>query len=190
MQYIKSPIDKMTPMVVYIILIFTGIVNIVIVNYTYYMGDFFGDYSLIDLELAGTMVNANIIIDYWKSIDVIQWAYFHLGLDFLFLITYSVFLFLGCHSSALQLKSFPFIIYLGLVVGWLQPLAGIFDFIENYSLLHVLSNTSDDFLPRLASWCAMPKFAIALSGMAYCVIALVISTSIGIISQGKNSSNS
>lgn len=176
-------------MVVYIMLILTGIINIIIVNYSYYMGDFFGDYSLIDLELAGSMARSNVIIDYWKNNDVIQWAYFHLGLDFLFLISYSVFLFLGCHTSALQLKSFPFFIHLGLVIGWLQPLAGIFDLVENYSLIHVLYNTPNDFWPQLASWCAMPKFAIALSGMAYCVIALIISTSSGIISKRKKASN-
>ena len=185
MQYLVSPVNKMRPNVVYVILVITGIINVVIVNYSYYMGDYFENYNLIDLELAGSVINSNIILDYWKDLEVINWVYFHLGLDFLFMITYSVFLFFGCHTSALQLKSFPFFIHLGLVIGWMQPLAGILDFIENYSLLHVLSGTTDDFWPQLAGWCAMPKFAIALSGLAYCVIALVISTTTSILLKDK-----
>jgi len=174
-------------MVTYAILVFTGLINVAIVDYSYYMGDYFGDYSLIDLELAGSVVNANTILDYWKNSDVLQWVYFHIGLDYLFLVTYTVFLFFACHVSAMQIKAFPFFLYLGLVVGWLQPLAGILDFIENYALIHVILGTTDEFWPKLSSWCAMPKFAIALSGMAYCVIALTIATSSGILSKVNKS---
>lgn len=183
MKPLGSPINKMLPSVTYTILILTGLINVAIVDYSYYMGDYFGDFSLIDLELAGSVVDANFMLDYWKNSEVLQWVYFHIGLDYLFLVSYSFFLFFACHASALQIKAFPFFTTLGLVVGWLQPLAGILDLIENYALIHMISGSLDEFWPKLSSWCAMPKFAIALSGMAYCVIALTISTSSGILSK-------
>lgn len=172
----------MSPMAVYVILIISGVLNLVIIDYSYYMGDLFGDYSMIDLEMAGSINFANHILQYWEDRGVLDWLYFHLGIDYLFIFSYSVFLFFACHSAALQLKSFPFFIHLGLVVGWVQPAAGILDVVENYALLHVLSNTSDEFWAQLANWCAIPKFAISLSGLAYCVLALTISTSSSIVS--------
>ena len=147
------------------------------------MGDVFGAYSIIDLEMAGSIKNANLILNTWASNGVLEWFYFHLGLDFLFLITYSVFLYFACHTSALQLKSFPFLIYLGLVIGWIQPVAGLLDLAENYALIQVLHRTTDEFWPQLANLCAVPKFAISLSGMAYCVLALTLSTSAGLVSK-------
>lgn len=170
-------------MVTYIMLIFGGVLNLVIIDYSYNMGDLFGIYSMIDLEMAGTLKNANLILDYWKEHEVLNWVHFHLGLDYLFILSYSVFLFLACHMAAIQIKSFPFIIHLGLVIGWVQPLAGILDVVENYALLEVLSYSTNETWAQLASWCAIPKFAIALSGFAYCVIALTISTSSGIVSK-------
>lgn len=173
----------MSPTVVYIILIFTGVINLVIIDYSYYMGDHFGEYSMIDLEMAGTIGNAKYILNYWDGKGVLEWMYFHLGLDYLFIVAYSFFLFFACHTSALQIKSFPFFTHLGLVIGWVQPLAGILDFAENYALIQILSNTSDELWPQITNWCAIPKFAIALSGFAYCVLALTISTSSGIVSK-------
>lgn len=183
MQYLGSPVNKMMPLVIYIILIFTGVLNLVIIDYSYYMGDLLGEFSMIDLEMAGTIANANHLLNYWNGRGVLDWIYFHLGLDYLFIVSYSVFLFFACHTSALQIKSFPFFIHLGLVIGWVQPLAGILDVVENYALLHILSNTTNEFWAQIANLCAVPKFAIALSGFAYCVLALTISTSSGIVSK-------
>jgi len=184
-QYLSSPVSKISLVTTYIILIVTGIINVAIVDYSYYMGDLFGEYNIIDLELAGSVLQAKTILDYWTNLGVIQWIYFNLGIDFLFIVTYTFFLFFACHTSALQLKSFSFFIHLGLVIGWLQPIAGILDLVENYALIQVLSGSVDEIWPKLASWCSMPKFSIALSGLAYCVIALTISTSSGLLSKMK-----
>lgn len=186
MQTIGSPINKMSQITVYVVLIFTGILNVLIIDFSYYMSNKLGEFSIIDLEMAGTLVNANAILAYWENLGVENWLYFHMGLDYLFIVCYTLFLFFACHASALYLRSFPFFVHLGLVIGWVQPIAGILDITENYALLHVLSGTSDEWWANLASWCAIPKFAIALSGMAYCVLTLTISTYSGVLSRVRH----
>ena len=59
---------------------------------------------------------------------------------------------------------------LGLILMALQPLAALFDAVENYALQRILSGPISNPWPQLANWFATAKFGIAFAGLGYMVL--------------------
>lgn len=123
--------------------------------------------GIVSYEFAGDLSTARRMIESWDPVVKI-YAGLNLGLDFLFLVSYSFAISLGCFlvSRAFVTRS-GFVYNFGAVIAWAQFAAAILDAIENYALIKVLLGASNTVLPALAKWCAIPKFVIVGVGLVY-----------------------
>jgi hypothetical protein len=53
--------------------------------------------------------------------------------------------------------------------------AALLDAVENYALIRVLLGSNLVIWPKVAKWCAVPKFVIVAAGLAYILIGALIS---------------
>ncbi|MCF7923449.1 MAG: hypothetical protein K9M55_12185 [Candidatus Marinimicrobia bacterium] len=130
--------------------------------------------GIVSFELVGTLVGSHRIIDSWQG-PVMTWAGINLGLDFLFLFLYGITIALGCLILADKMPDK----YKGLkIVGkWLAVgilVAAGLDFVENISLIALLTGSENQFLPVLARWCAIPKFGLILLSLLYVLSGVLI----------------
>ncbi len=125
--------------------------------------------NIVQYELAGSPIASQAIIDAWNPIDRIH-AGFSLGIDYLFMPTYSTALALACILAAGVLTSKRWK-SIGVVLAWGAWAAAIFDAIENLALLKILFDlTANDPWPQIAAVCATLKFALIILGMIYALI--------------------
>lgn len=135
--------------------------------------------GIISFEFAGTVPAARAMIDSWGSRGQVA-AGLSLGLDYLFLLAYSVTIALGCSIVAGRLNPrFRFLINLGHTLAWAQFLAAALDALENYALIRVLLGSENAIWPGVAYWSAGPKFLIVLLGILYVIIGTLISLARG-----------
>ncbi|HEY0739046.1 MAG TPA: hypothetical protein VGD69_29270 [Herpetosiphonaceae bacterium] len=126
-------------------------------------------YGIVSLELAGTEANARAIIDSWDAAAREQ-ALFGVRLDYLFLLTYSTAISLGCVWAASLVGERRWLASAGLYLAWLQWLAALFDAIENVGLLYMLGGQTEQPWPLIAQWFAIPKFALIVLGLLYTLV--------------------
>jgi len=120
--------------------------------------------GIVSLELAGSINNAKLILASWDKSAQFQ-AGLSIGLDFLFLIAYSITIAMGCLLVA---KNFGvFVQNIGMWLAGTQILAAILDVIENLAMIKLLTGSTWDILPAIAYWCAIPKFLIVLAGLVF-----------------------
>jgi hypothetical protein len=119
------------------------------------------------LELARRADRARQILDAWGEAGRTA-AAFQLGLDYLYLVVYSVAVSLGCVVAAGWWARvggpMPAV---GPILAWGMFAAGLLDAVENYALWRCLFRPEDEWLPGLAYWCAVVKFALLLLALAY-----------------------
>jgi hypothetical protein len=124
-------------------------------------------HGIVSFELAASYAASQQILDSWNSEAKIN-AALSLGLDFLFLIVYALFISLSCARIAAALKDGHSIFFrVGVVLAWAQFFAAVLDAVENLALIHLLLNSSHRWLPCLARWCAMVKFSIVGAGLIF-----------------------
>lgn len=118
--------------------------------------------GIISLQLAGSTQAARLVVFDWHPKERLA-AAFGLGLDYLFMLSYSVWFFLGCRWAAERwMKSN---LSRGRLFGWLAwgaILAAVLDAVENVILLIFLQSDGRSVLYPLAFWCAVPKFVLIL----------------------------
>ncbi|NOY77011.1 MAG: hypothetical protein GXO76_03985 [Calditrichaeota bacterium] len=131
--------------------------------------------GIVSFELAGTQTQAQNILASWGEKGRV-YAGLSLGLDFLFLVAYSLLIALGCILvlPTLQAKS-KFLGGVGVFLAWSQFAAALLDSVENVSLIQVLVGSRLDVWPVLAQWCAIPKFTIVAAGIVYIFLGVLIS---------------
>lgn len=120
--------------------------------------------GIVSLEFAGTLENAQLIIQSWNDQTQLV-AAFSLGIDFLYPVLYALAVALGCLMASPYLP--PPISGWG---SWLARgalLAGGLDYIENISLWQLLLGTGDAFWAPLAWGCAAIKFSLVFLGILY-----------------------
>ena len=118
--------------------------------------------GIISLQLAGTTQAAKQVVYDWGPRDRLS-AAFGLGLDYLFLSSYSLWMFFGCRWAAVQwMKSNPSRGSLFALLAWGAILAGLLDAAENIVLLIFLQSDGRSVLYPLAFWCAVAKFLLIL----------------------------
>ena len=128
--------------------------------------------GIVSFEFAGDLPNAEKIIDSWGEEERI-YAGLGLGLDYLFLALYSCTIALGCILAARGMLT-EFFAKAGVALAWAQFAAALLDCVENFALIKLLLGSGDALWPRLAFWCAGPKFFIVGTGLVYVVIGAVV----------------
>ena len=137
--------------------------------------------AIVSFELAGTVVQAQAIIDSWGTLARLQ-AAFGLGLDYLYMPVYSTTIALACVwvADGLRRRS-AFASAVGVALAWGLWLAALLDATENAALLTMLLAGVASPWPQVASWCAAVKFALILAGIGYAlagVIGLLVARSV------------
>ena len=123
--------------------------------------------GIVSFELAADYEASQRILGSWSTRAKIN-AALSLGLDFLFLIVYALFISLSCVQIATALKDDHSIFFhAGVVLAWAQFLAAVLDAVENLALIHLLLNSSHRWLPCLARWCAIIKFSMVGAGLIF-----------------------
>jgi hypothetical protein len=125
--------------------------------------------GIISFEFAGELDLAQRMVDSWGHTGRI-YAGLNLGLDYLFLAVYACAISLGCVlvSRGLYLRKSA-MADAGIIIANAQFLAAILDCVENYGLIQVLLGTQTEAWPRLAKWCAWPKFLIVAAGLIFVI---------------------
>ena len=130
--------------------------------------------GIISFELAGDFLVAQTIVQSWGQIGKIS-AGISLGLDYLFIVTYSISIALGCLlvargiSQQIALQTFG-----GIVIPWALFIAALLDSFENYALINILLGSKQEYWPIIAFWCAIVKFLILAIGIAYICIGIIV----------------
>ena len=129
--------------------------------------------GIVSFELAKNYDASQQILNSWNTEAKIN-AALSLGLDFLFLIVYALFISFSCIQVAVALKDDHTCFFrVAVVLAWAQFLAAILDAIENVALIQLLKNSSRIGLPCLARWCAIVKFSIVGAGLIFIFAGLL-----------------
>jgi hypothetical protein len=128
---------------------------------------------MIDFEKAGSITQAHTFLREVEKADpdARRKLYTALRWDYLFLFLYPALIAAGCLIvvNFLETKKL-WGVGLGLIIIALQPLAAIFDAVENYALLRILDGSLKNLWAQLANWLATAKFGIAYAGLGYMLI--------------------
>lgn len=123
--------------------------------------------GIVSFELAKNYEVSRQILDSWSN-EAKVYAALSLGLDYLFLVVYALFISLSCIQVGTALRERASLLFpMAQTLARAQFLAAILDAIENWALIHLLLNASDRWLPGLARWCATVKFSIVGAGLIF-----------------------
>jgi hypothetical protein len=130
--------------------------------------------GIISFELAGELSLAQRMFESWGPRCRV-YAGLNLGLDYLFIVAYSSSIALGCILVARSLsRQVGFLFPVGVLLAWAQFGAALLDALENYALIQVLLGSQQASWPVVARWCAIPKFLIVATGLAYVGVGAVL----------------
>ena len=100
------------------------------------------------------------------------YAALNLGLDYLFLISYSLAIGLACVLLARRIAGrHAWLSQAGILLAWGQVAAGLFDSLENYGLIRVLLGTEREYWPAVSRLSAILKFTLVGLGLVYVIAA-------------------
>ena len=124
-------------------------------------------HAIVAWELAGSAARSQQLLNAWGT-DGQRLAGFLLGLDFLFIAAYSTSIALAClwAQDGFNEQGWP-LAGLGGFLAIGVPIGGLFDSIENISLLNQLLYGSSDGWALAARIFALSKFALILAGLAF-----------------------
>lgn len=129
--------------------------------------------GILSLQFAGGLSTATEIVDSWGGIEQV-YAGFNLGLDYLYLMAYSLFLGLACSGLARAWREArPWFAAVGFWLAWAMFGAAVLDMVENYALLRLLLGSGSARWPALATACASLKFGIVLTSLVYIAVGLL-----------------
>lgn len=142
-------------------------------------------YGIVGFEFAGDWSRAEIIVDAWRGastteVDYLANAGFSLSVDNAWIPCYATAISLACALATGALKGRRWWVILGFALAWGAWAAGIFDWIENAMLSHVLTALTTDTAasiqaaPAIAAICAAIKFGLVGLGLLYALVGLII----------------
>lgn len=126
--------------------------------------------GIVSFELAGQPDAAQRIVASWDD-EARIYAALSLGIDYLFMLSYSIAIALGCVLLAQRMPAFA--VRLGIYLAWAQWVAALLDATENYALVRVLLGTARGWA-TVARYCAVPKFTIVGLGLLYVVAGALL----------------
>jgi hypothetical protein len=121
--------------------------------------------TIVDFELAGSVDQAQAIVDAWNETDRIR-AGFSLGFDYLYMPVYSTTIALACVMAAGVLKKRVWYVC-GVLLAWGLWIAAVCDATENLALFTILLGNNVAPYPQVAQICAIIKFGLILLGLMY-----------------------
>lgn len=129
--------------------------------------------GIVSFELAGSVPRASEIIGSWSQQDQLR-AALSLGFDPLFLIAYSTAMAIACFWAADAIRERKWrIASAGVALGWGQWLAMLFAAIQDGALSTILLGQVREPWPQVASWFAVPKYALLALGLGFVLVASV-----------------
>ena len=130
--------------------------------------------GIVSMEFEKNYEQARQIINSWGPRGRV-YAALSIGLDYLFLVVYALFISLCCVKIAKLLKyRLTFFSSLGLLLGWAQFIAAFLDAVENFALIHLILDSSVQIWPLVARWCAIFKFGIVGAGLLYIAVGILL----------------
>jgi len=142
--------------------------------------------GIVSFELAKNINKSHDIVSSWDS-QTKLYAAFSLGIDYLFLLSYSLFFALIIFKIASALKTkYKLLAMLGIFLAWAQFLAALFDALENFFLSQLLFGSTRLWFSGYAYVLASTKFWLILAGLVYILLGLLLLLNI----RFKNSSTS
>jgi len=131
-------------------------------------------YGIVSFEFARSMARAQQILSSWDAVQKIRCA-LSLGIDYLFLVAYALFISIGCVYVANGLKRRLLILdRIGFSLGWVQIMAALLDAIENTALIQLLLGSRNEIYPRIAWGCAGIKFTFVGLGLFYAASGFIL----------------
>ena len=128
--------------------------------------------GIVSFELAGNIQQALLILNAWNQKGKI-YAALSLGLDYMFLVVYALFISIACVLIARKLMyRFAFLAQCGIILGWSQFAAALLDAIENAALIRIILDSQLELWSIIARWCAIVKFGIVAAGLVYILIGI------------------
>lgn len=123
--------------------------------------------GMVSFQLAGTLPNSRSILASWDQRAQLS-AALNLGIDYLYMVAYAVMISLACVLLAQRFTSRrPLLALLGVGLSWGVFVALLLDAAENYFLIRLLLGDQQPLWPVMARWCAIPKFGLVLTALAY-----------------------
>ncbi|HRI20164.1 MAG TPA: hypothetical protein PLA68_04400 [Panacibacter sp.] len=129
-------------------------------------------HGIVSLELAFTVLKTKGIIAAWQQKGLLETAVKNVYIDFAFLITYSVFLYL-CILTLVRNQSKK-ISGLGKWIARGALLAGVLDALENISMLQILKEDITPFAAALTGFFASVKFFLAALAIIFIITESVV----------------
>lgn len=130
--------------------------------------------GIIGFELIKNIHHAETIMNIWGEHGRMM-AALSVGIDFLYIVSYSIFLWLATFSIGKKLNGYSGILSKsGYRLSWLIFLAGTFDIIENYALIKMLNGVHNQLWATTAYYFSLLKFAIVIITLLYLILGLVM----------------
>ncbi len=129
----------------------------------------FSPLGIVSLELSKNFDQAKSMIDE-VGVKPFQW---NIGIDFLFIIAYMMFLFLCCKALMNNYRSSG-LKTIGLIFLELSVLVAVLDLIENIAMLITLGGYGTNTSVTVSYWAAIAKFAVAALVVVYILIASIL----------------
>lgn len=133
-------------------------------------------FGIITFELSEDLNSSVSILESWGSNNKI-YAALSLGLDFVFIIFYALFLSLVCFKLSEGLyRNYATIklANLGTFIGWLPLIAGLFAIIENFALTQLLLGKQNESFHSLSQLFGYSKLILIGITICYIIIGLGI----------------
>jgi len=130
--------------------------------------------GMVAFELTNNIHDARIMVDMWGEKGRLV-AAFSLGLDYLYLIAYALFLGIIAYETGKKLTGRSALLAKpGYWLSWLMILAAVYDAIENFALIRILTGCQYSLWATTAYYFATIKFAIVIITLVYIFLGLVM----------------
>lgn len=125
-------------------------------------------HGIVDLEFANSWTLLQTTLTGWN----LSVAKMNIWLDFVFIVTYVLFLSLAAEITAMKWAPQSWLTQTGIFLAKSIWVAGILDIAENLLMLKTLAGNYDEMSLRLTFFCAAVKFALVGLVIVYLLIGL------------------
>lgn len=130
--------------------------------------------GIVSFEFAKDIDTAKEMINSWDVNAKVN-AALSLGIDYLFLVAYSLFLSISIFLVAKKFDTkYTLLWKIGSVMSILVLVTGLCDAIENYALIKLLLGSENTIFPKVAYYFASIKFLLVGVGLLYILIGLIL----------------
>ncbi len=129
--------------------------------------------GIVSFELAKDLQESKEILNSWDTISKIS-AGMSMGLDFLFLIAYAVFISLLIHMLNESLWKHSKLYKIGVMIIWGVFLAAFCDVVENIALIQLLLGDLQQKWSSIAYYFAVLKFGLLAIGIFFILINSIL----------------